>query len=41
METQSNDSKSTRWNKVYLGVFITGILFVLIFWWFTTTFNLP
>tara|TARA_R110001599_G_scaffold150929_4_gene335388 strand:+ start:2555 stop:2671 length:117 start_codon:yes stop_codon:yes gene_type:complete len=35
------EKSTTNWTKIYTAVFITGIVFILSFWIFTSLFNLP
>lgn len=36
-----DDNDELTWKRTYLKVFALGIVFILLFWWFTATFNLP
>jgi len=42
MQDKTTDHKfKPKWLTEYTVSLILGLLFILIFWWFTSTFNLP
>lgn len=38
---QNEEKDKIHWKRVYIGVLITGLIYILIFFWFTESFNLP
>ncbi|MDR9415420.1 MAG: hypothetical protein RI564_03990 [Gracilimonas sp.] len=42
MDKKTPDQKFTpKWLTEYTVSLILGVLFILLFWWFTSSFNLP
>ncbi|HET8864716.1 MAG TPA: hypothetical protein VFM80_03390 [Gracilimonas sp.] len=41
MEKKPIDDIKPEWLKDYTVVAILGVIFILLFFWFTSTFNLP
>jgi hypothetical protein len=41
MEKKPADDIKPEWLKDYTAVAILGVIFILLFFWFTSTYNLP